>query len=115
MNREELEGEYPDFKFRGSGDIRSAKYMHDDTIDTTDKCMVVDWYYKKHEGGRMTLHFIKFCEGNLLYATEQMEGMENGLYAHGRYPYEFDVLFPEKDSPAGFGYVDIMKDAQISN
>ena len=40
--------------------------MHDDTIDTTDKCMVVDWYYKKHEGGRMTLHFIKFCEGNLL-------------------------------------------------
>lgn len=114
VNREELEGEYPDFKFRGSGDIRSAKYMHDDTIDTTDKCMVVDWYYKKHEGGRMTLHFIKFCEGNLLYATEQEEGMENGLYAHGRYPYEFDVLFPEKDSPAGFGYVDIMKDAQIS-
>lgn len=114
VNREELEGEYPDFKFRGSGDIRSAKYMHDDTIDTTDKCMVVDWYYKKHEDGRMTLHFIKFCEGNLLYATEQEEGMENGLYAHGRYPYEFDVLFPEKDSPAGFGYVDIMKDAQIS-
>ena len=55
-NREELEGEYPDFKFRGSGDMRSAKYMHDDAIDTTDKCMVVDWYYKKHEGGRMTLH-----------------------------------------------------------
>nr|DAL19743.1 MAG TPA_asm: portal protein [Caudoviricetes sp.] len=114
MDREALESSYPDCKFKGSGDLRQAKYIHDDTIDTTDKCMVVDWYYKKHEGGRETLQFIKFCEGNLLYATEQEEGMENGLYAHGRYPYEFDVLFPEKDSPAGFGYVDIMKDAQIS-
>ena len=40
--------------------------------------------------------------------------MENGIYDHGKYPFVFDVLFPEKDSPAGFGYVDIMKDAQIS-
>lgn len=49
-----------------------------------------------------------------MYASENEEGMENGIYDHGKYPFVFDVLFPEKDSPAGFGYVDIMKDAQIS-
>lgn len=111
-NREELREQYPEMRFRGGEDIRTAQYLHDDTIDTSEKCMVVDWYYKKWQDGRRVVHFIKFCEGQMLYATE--EAMPEGLYAHGEYPYVFDVLFPEKDSPAGFGYVDIMKDAQIS-
>lgn len=113
-NTESLREEYPDIEFKGSGDIRTTNYIHDDSIDTSEKSMVVDWYYKKMENGRTILHFVKFCEGNLLYATEREEDMAGGLYAHGMYPYVFDVLFPEKDSPAGFGYVDIMKDAQIS-
>lgn len=113
-SREALEAAYPDLTFKGGSDIRTASYIHDDQIDTSEKCMVVDWYYKKRQDGRTVLHFIKFCEGHLLYATEQEEMMTGGLYAHGQYPYVFDVLFPEKDSPAGFGYVDIMKDAQVS-
>lgn len=24
-----------------------GQYIHDDSIDTTDKSVVVDWYYKK--------------------------------------------------------------------
>lgn len=111
-NTESLREEYPDIEFKGSGDIRTTNYIHDDSIDTSGKSMVVDWYYKKYQDGKMLLHFVKFSEGNLLYATEK--DMPEGLYAHGMYPYVFDVLFPEKDSPAGFGYVDIMKDAQIS-
>lgn len=111
-NTESLREEYPDIEFKGSGDIRTTNYIHDDSIDTSGKSMVVDWYYKKYQDGKMLLHFVKFSEGNLLYATEK--DMPEGLYAHGLYPYVFDVLFPEKDSPAGFGYVDIMKDAQIS-
>lgn len=111
-NTESLREEYPDIEFKGSGDIRTTNYIHDDSIDTSEKSMVVDWYYKKYQDGKMLLHFVKFSEGNLLYATEK--DMPEGLYAHGMYPYVFDVLFPEKDSPAGFGYVDIMKDAQIS-
>lgn len=114
VNREELEARYPDMTFSGGDTGAVTKYIHNDYIDTADKCLVVDWYYKKQEGSRTILHFIKFCEGNLLYATEDTAGMENGLYDHGEYPYVFDVLFPEKDSPVGFGYVDIMKDAQIS-
>lgn len=94
--------------------MNTAEYIHDSAIDTSKKSIVVDWYYKKRAGTKLVLHLIKFCEGNLLYASENEEGMENGIYDHGKYPFVFDVLFPEKDSPAGFGYVDIMKDAQIS-
>lgn len=105
---------YPDMRFMGDGALNTAEYIHDSAIDTSKKSIVVDWYYKKRAGTKLVLHLIKFCEGNLLYASENEEGMENGIYDHGKYPFVFDVLFPEKDSPAGFGYVDIMKDAQIS-
>ena len=105
---------YPDMRFSGDGALNTASYIHDTNIDTSKKSIVVDWYYKKRQGSGTVLHLIKFCEGNLLYASEDEAGMENGIYEHGKYPFVFDVLFPEKDSPAGFGYVDIMKDAQIS-
>ena len=114
VSKEMLQDAYPDLEFQGGGNTKTVEFKHSDNIDTADKCYVVDWYYKVWQGGRQILHYIKFCEGQVLYATEDTPGMENGLYDHGMYPYVFDVLFAEKDSPAGFGYVDIMKDAQIS-
>ena len=39
-------------------------------------------------------------------------GREAGLYDHGLYPFFADVLFPEEGTPAGFGYVDLCRDAQ---
>lgn len=114
VSREMLQDAYPELTFKGGGSLKTVEFKHSDHIDTKDKCLVVDWYYKVWQDGRQILHYIKFCEGQVLYATEDTPGMENGLYDHGMYPYEFDVLFAEKDSPAGFGYVDIMKDAQIS-
>ena len=114
VSKEMLQDAYPDLEFQGGGNTKTVEFKHSGNIDTTDKCYVVDWYYKVWQGGRQILHYIKFCEGQVLYATEDTPGMENGLYDHGMYPYVFDVLFAEKDSPAGFGYVDIMKDSQIS-
>lgn len=113
-DREMLQDAYPELSFKGGNSKHITEFRHNDNIDTSDKCMVVDWYYKVWQGGRQILHYIKYCEGQVLYATEDTPGMENGLYDHGLYPYEFDVLFEEKDSPAGFGYIDIMKDVQIS-
>ena len=40
------------------------------------------------------------------------EGFGEGLYAHGMYPFYFDVLFPEEGTITGYGYIDICKDAQ---
>ena len=33
-------------------------------------------------------------------------------YDHGKFPFVFDVLFPEEGTPAGYGYVDLCKSPQ---
>ena len=94
--------------------ITVSEYIHDENINTSDKVLVVDWYYKKRIGGRTILHYVKFCGEALLYATENdPELRERGLYDHGLYPVVFDRMFPEKDSPVGFGFVSICKDPQM--
>lgn len=100
-----------------------AKYIYDDKVSTDGKTVVVDWYYKKtiqdseNEYGlpvtKTVLHYCKFCNGEVLYASENDPAMEKGWYEHGKYPFVFDVMFPEEGTPAGFGYIDIMKDCQM--
>lgn len=97
----------------GGGVSDVAKYVYDDTVDTSDKTPVVDWYYKQYRNGVEVLQYCKFCNGVLLYASENdAEYCERGFYDHGRYPFVFDALFVEEGTPCGFGYIDIMKDAQ---
>ena len=99
----------------GQDMARTATYLHDDTVDTSEKSMVVDWYYKVYRGGRTLLHYCKFCNGVVLYASEnQPELYHRGYYDHGQYPFVFDTLFVEEDTPAGFGYIDVMKDCQTA-
>lgn len=97
-------------RLRG-GSFTTSRYLYDDSVDTSGKSSVVDWYYKKREGERMVLHYVKFVGETVLYATEN-EAAPTGLYEHGLYPFFADVLFPEEGTPAGFGYVDLCKDAQ---
>ena len=113
---DQLAARYPQLRGRTGGTIDAARYIHDDSIDTTDKSVVVDWYYKKPgPGGKELVHYCKFCNGIVLYASENDPRLaEKGFYDHGKYPFVFDVLFQEEDSPAGFGYIDIMKDCQNS-
>ena len=112
---DDLAAAYPEAdKKRFGKAITVSEYIHDENINTSDKVLVVDWYYKKRVGGRVLLHYVKFCGDALLYATEnQPELRERGLYDHGMYPVVFDRLFPEKDSPVGFGFVAICKDPQM--
>lgn len=109
-----LERAYPQLKGKlGGTTIDVSKYIYDDTVDTSDKSYVIDWYYKVSEGGRQVLHYCKFVGTEVLYASENDPTMqERGFYDHGKYPFVLDVLFPEKGTPFGFGYVDIMRDAQ---
>lgn len=115
VDSDSLKQQYPGLKDPGSeAEITLAKYVYDDTVDTTDKSVVVDWYYKLDQGGRTVLHYCKFCNGQVLYATQNdPERAESGLYDHGKYPVVFDVLFPEAGTPAGYGYIDVCKEAQI--
>ena len=109
-----LEGEYPKLEGKlGSSTLDVSQYMYDDNVDTTTKSAVIDWYYKKRQGNRTVLHFCKFVNDEVLFATEnEPEKYPNGWYDHGMYPYVFDPLFRMKGTPCGFGYIDVAKSAQ---
>lgn len=115
-NNDRLESTYPQMAGHTGSSLDTAKYIHDDSIDTSDKSVVVDWYYKKAlPGGQTVLHYCKYCNGVVLYASENDPSLaDRGLYDHGQYPFVFDPLFREEDSPAGFGYIDVMKDTQTA-
>ncbi len=111
-----LEQQYPDLKGRLKGNAIDVKqYIYDDTVDTSGKSVVVDWYYKvKSPSGRTLLHYVKFVGDVLLYASENDQSYrERGFYDHGKYPVVLEVMFPEKGTPVGFGYVAICKDPQL--
>ena len=60
------------------------------------------------------MHYAKFVGDTLLYASENdPEYQGRGWYDHGQYPVVLDVMFPEKGTPVGFGYVAICKDPQL--
>ena len=120
-DRDLLQEEYPWLQLKG-GDFLDTKFLYDDRVDTENKVTVAEVYY--HRRGR--LHYCKFVGDQVLFATEnQLEPQldaegnvlkapmaETGLYDHGRYPYEFDPLFPIEGSPCGYGYVDVCRSPQ---
>ena len=111
-----LEQQYPQYKGKLGGSAVDVKqYIYDDTVDVSNKSVVVDWYYKtRSASGRSILHYAKFVGDTLLFASEnEPEYQERGWYDHGDYPVVLDVLFPEKGTPVGFGYVAICKDPQL--
>ena len=113
---EDLEAQYPEYKGKfGSGVIDIEQYINGQNMHKEDKSLVVDWYYKVFApNGQTMLHYVKFCNDVILYASENdPQYADVGFYAHGQYPVVFDTLFPEKDTPVGFGYVAICKDPQI--
>ena len=109
-----LIGSYPQLARKlGGSNMDIAKYVYDDAVDTTDKSVVVDWYYKKTVRGKTLLHYVKYVNDEVLFATENDPNFsERGWYDHGMYPFVFDVLFPTAGTPTGFGYIDIGKEPQ---
>lgn len=115
--------EYPQLqgKMRAESFL-DTKFLYDDQVDTSDKATVVEVYY--HKGG--VLHYCKFVGDTVLFATEnQLEPTltadgqllkapmaQTGLYDHGKYPFDFDPLFPIEGSPCGYGYVDVCRSPQ---
>lgn len=114
MDNDLLEQEYPQLAGKLGGQTGEvSRYLYDDSVDTTDKSAVVDWYYKKRSGGKIVLHYCKYVGDEVLYATENDPDLaERGWYDHGQYPFIFDPLFQVEGTPAGFGYIDVGKDSQ---
>ena len=132
-----LEQRYPQCAGKlGGKAIALAKYLYDDNVDTSDKSVVVDWYYHTYVGGKKTLQYVKYVNDIVLYATEnEVIGREKvtidpetripltipleeplakrGLYDHALYPFVTMALYPIEGSICGYGLTDIGRDTQI--
>lgn len=132
-----LEQRYPQCKDRlGGKNVTLAKYLYDDNVDTSDKSVVVDWYYHTYVDGKKTLQYVKYVNDIVLYATEneiqrpekvvvdpetgvpltipQGKSMaERGLYDHALYPFVTMALYPVEGSICGYGLTDIGRDTQL--
>ena len=117
QDKELLQQQYPDAlsgKLKSSG-FMSARFLYDDAVKTSDKATVIEVYYHKFVDGKKTLQYCKYVEDVVLFATENDPEMAvRGLYDHGRYPYEFDPLFPIEGSPCGYGFVDVCRNPQTA-
>ena len=140
VDNDKLLAEYPQLEGKlGRGNFTLSRYLYDDTVDTSNKSLVVDWYYHTNMEGRKGLQYCKYVGETVLYATEndtvqptetQLMGADEngrpvmgqvpcgpsmaqrGWYDHGKYPFVFDVLFPEEGTPCGYGYIDLCKSPQ---
>ena len=122
VDKDVLRQKYPDLEgsLKGQG-ILSARFLYDDNVNTSDKATVIEVYYHAHQGGKRVLHYCKYVEDHVLYATEnEMQPIsddmgnaiaapmaQTGLYDHGEFPFVFDPLFPIEGSPCGYGFIDL--------
>ena len=105
-----LERAYPQLAGNlGGSTLNVSAYVYDDTVNTADKSLVVDWYYKRSGQSGTQLHYCKYVNDTVLYSSENVG---TPWYDHGKYPFVFDPLYRIKGTPCGFGYVDIGKGTQ---
>lgn len=109
-DNERLEAAYPALRGQLTQGNALVRQYRQEEAASRNKSAVIDVYYKKNG----LLHYCKYVGETMLVATEADPAYAGrGLYAHGRYPFVFDPLFPEEGYPGcGYGYVDLCRDAQ---
>ena len=114
QDRKTLQKQFPLLQDQDmQSDFFLSAYQTEETIQRSEKALVVDWYYRGEETGRSVLHYCKFCGQTVLYASEDDPSLAGkGWYEDGLYPFILDTLFPQKGSPAGWGYIDLGRDTQ---
>ena len=135
-DNDELEEEFPQLRGRLRGNpFTATRFLYDDAVSLDGKSTVVEAYYRRKRAGRTVLHYVKYVGDTVLYSTEAGEGDTTvgdgteavpcevdsaiapnaiGLYAHGRYPFVLDPLFPVEGSPCGYGFVDLCHNNQTA-
>ena len=107
---ERVKEAYPQLKDVNTEDLGLTEYKTYDSRSKTDnKAAIIDWYYKK-DG---MLQLCKFCGSEVLFSSEnERKEYPNGFYEHGKYPFVQGSCFSLRDTPVGFGFVDICRAPQ---
>ena len=136
-DNDELEEEFPQLRGRLRGNpFTATRFLYDDAVSLDGKSTVVEAYYRRKRAGRTVLHYVKYVGDTVLYSTEEGDSAGSvvgdgteavpcevdsaiapnaiGLYAHGRYPFVLDPLFPVEGSPCGYGFVDLCHNNQTA-
>lgn len=114
VENDRLVQQYPQLEGKlGAKTAMINQYRHDDNQQKKNGSLVFDWYYKKWTGDREQLHYCKFVESEVLYASEEDPACaQTGYYTDGQYPFVPDVLYPMADSIYGLGMIDVGKNTQ---
>lgn len=131
-----LEQRYPELEGKLNGkSFTVSRYLYDDNVDTTNKSVVVDWYYHTEYNGKRQLQYCKYVGTHLLYSTENdtVQPMtqtadpatgapimipagdaphDRGHYDHAMYPFVVQPLYPVEGTICGYGLTDIARDTQ---
>lgn len=107
---EQVKEAYPELKEVSTEDLGLTEFKtYDSRSKTENKAAVVDWYYKR-EG---LLHLCKFVGNHVIFSSEnEQERYPKGFYEDGKYPFVIDPLFPLRDTPVGFSFIDICRAPQ---
>lgn len=97
---------YPELESVSTASLGLVEHeTYDNSNKSNDKVILLDWYYKKNGD----LHLCKFVGEHILYSSEN-EGRP--IYNHGKYPFVLDPMFRLRDTPVGFGFMDVSRAPQ---
>lgn len=114
VDNDVLTSRYPQLRGKLSAvATQIAQYNKENVDDQSQKTAVFDWYYKRNVNGKDIVHYVKFCNDEVLYATENTpERAQRGIYDDGRYPFRILPCIPIKGDIMGAGFVDVVRDDQ---
>lgn len=97
---------YPELENVSTASLGLTEHTtYDNSDKSNDKVIMLDWYYKKNG----ELHLCKFVGEHILYSSEN-EGKP--IYNHGKYPFVLEPMFRLRDTPVGFGFMDVVRAPQ---
>jgi hypothetical protein len=97
---------YPELESVSTASLGLLEHeTYDNSNKSNDKVILLDWYYKKNG----ELHLCKFVGEHILYSSEN-EGKP--IYNHGKYPFVLEPMFRLRDTPVGFGFMDVVRAPQ---
>ena len=89
-------------RHRREGDWGAATRMHEEDI------MLLEYWWR--EEGYARVHMAKLAGGVVLEDSRLARPM--GMYAHGKYPFVMESLYPMSGQPVGIGFVDVLGNLQ---